>query len=260
MSEGLIDVWNIDTFDDELLGELRLHAQVIQDYMNTATQLHNQNIESDRREPAPTNPHYGHYLWLIEHIMDYMNSRSIRTWHYTRLTDDEVEGIRRAGVHPSTLETTRNRLDARVVAGDFSAEVADELFKASPLQNREQLEARANRFWMTSHPLEIDDCGVELLLGNWGGEAVYFWLQDNRLETIVASIGKPRVLELVVPVNTTDRAYYAAESVLGSFGLVLGCSPERGAFDLYCSSPLGPDAVLAIHTEGEPRFTILGRR
>ena len=111
---------------------------------------------------------------------------------------------------------------------------------------------------MTSHPLGTDDSGVELLLGNWGGESVYFWLQDNFLEGLVSCIGRPRVLEIVVPIDATNHAYSAAKAVLGAFGLTLGCSPDRGAFDLYCKNPLGPEKILAIHTEGETFFTNLG--
>lgn len=259
VSEGLIDVWNINTFDDELLNELQLYHQLIKSYMDTESRLFAEYIALDRIKSIQTNAYYEHYTWLIEHIMDYMKSRSIRVWHYTRLSDDEVESIRHSGVHPSTLETTRNRLDARVMTGDFSVDVADALFQASPFQNTEQLAARANIFWMTSNPIKIDDDRVKLLLNNWGGEAVYFWLQDSSLLTIVSNIGKPRVLELAVPINATTRAYSAAEAVLSSFGLALGCSPERGAFDLYCNRPLGPNAVLAIHTEGESSFATLGQ-
>jgi len=100
---------------------------------------------------------------------------------------------------------------------------------------------------------------VELLLGNWGGEAVYFWLENTKLKSLVANLGKPRVLETDVPISVTSHAYGAAEAVLGAYGLSLGCSPERGTFDLYSSSALEPDAVIAIHTEGEPDSAVLGR-
>ena len=109
-------------------------------------------------------------------------------------------------IYPSTLDTIRRRLNARVAAGDFTAEAAEKLFAASQFQNTSQAEARSNKFWMTSHPIPHDDSGVELLLGNWGGEGVYFWLQDTMLENIVAQIGKPHVLELESgPINSLPR-------------------------------------------------------
>lgn len=259
MNIKLIDVWKLDTYDTELLDELRLYAQLIQDYMNTESQLFVERIAADRRSVPPTNPHHGKYLWLIEHIMDYMKSRTIRAWHYTRLTDEEVETLRRTGVYPSTLETTHQRLNARVLAGVLSAEIADALFDASPFRNSTQLKARGNKFWMVSNPLESDDDRVEFLLGNWGGEAVYFGLKDTKLKSLVANLGEPGVLEIAVPISVTNHAYGAAEAVLGAYGLSLGCSPERETFDLHSTSALGPDAVIAVHTEGEPDFAVLGR-
>lgn len=76
MNIKLIDVWNLDTYDTELLDELRLYAQLIQDYMNTESQLFVERIAADRRSVPPTKPHHGKYLWLVEHIMDYMKSRA----------------------------------------------------------------------------------------------------------------------------------------------------------------------------------------
>jgi hypothetical protein len=55
---------------------------------------------------------------------------------------------------------------------------------------------------MTSEPEFPDDRGVVLLLGNWGSEATYFWLRDEKLKQLVAGIGSPRILEIAVPVST----------------------------------------------------------
>ena len=66
----------------------------------------------------------------------------------------------------STLETIRIRIDMQISEGLLSAHAADALYAASPFH--EQNDVRSNRFWMTSHPLPIDDGGVTLLLENWG--------------------------------------------------------------------------------------------
>jgi hypothetical protein len=44
-----------------------------------------------------------------------------------------------------------------------------------------------------------------------------------------------------------------------SFARSLGCIPDFGAFELYSARPLGPDAVLAVHTEGEDTFAKIGK-
>jgi hypothetical protein len=259
MLETPIDVWNVETFDDVLLGELREHEFLIRDYMDTETRNFVERQAWDHRSPPPTNPHFDEYRWLEKHITDYMGTRSIRAWHYTRLTNDEELLVRKFGVYPSTLETIRKRLNMRVAVGDFSAEKADALFAASPFQDPQRGGERANRFWLTSHPLEPDDGGVKSLLGNWGGEGLYHWLQDERLKNLIARIGKPRVLELVVPIDATPHGDRAAETVLGAFGRSLGCKPDRKAFDLACTHALGPEVIIRIHTEGEPDFAALAR-
>jgi hypothetical protein len=76
------------------------------------------------------------------------------------------------------------------------------------------MEARSGKFWMTSHPFPADHHGVELLLAHWGGEGVYFWLEDGQLIELVKGIGRPRVIEVAVPLQVTTSAYSGAKAVI----------------------------------------------
>lgn len=254
----LIDVWNVDTFDGALTADLQAHAELICNYVQTSRRQWLEREASDHTMPHPINPYGAAYIAFVEAVGRDMEARTIRAWHYTRMTDAEVESLRRGGIYLSTLETIRQRFDAQVAAGVFSAEVADALFAASPFQN-DQRRSRSDKFWMTSHPMDIEDGGVTLLLGNWGGESAYFWLRDPTLEALVARLGVPRVLEVAVPLDTTRHAYSAGRAVVATFGRTLGCKPEKEAFDLYAMRPLRPETVLAIHSEGESNFAALGR-
>jgi len=129
---GVIDVWNIDTFDNELRGDLDAHANLIRNYMITSRRQSREHEASDHRMPYPENPHAGEFLALNEHITQLMEARTIRAWHYTRMTDAEIDTLRLKGIYPSSLENIRSRFDAQVVAGAFSQEVADRLFADSP--------------------------------------------------------------------------------------------------------------------------------
>ena len=88
---------------------------------------------------------------------------------------------------------------------------------------------------------------------------VYFWLKDPELIERVKSFGRPRVIELAIPLEVTRHAYSAATAVVATFLRTPGCDPDWSAFDLYTTSALGADAVLNIHTEGEPLFAALAR-
>ncbi len=254
----LIDTWDVETFDSELLEILSGQSELIVDYMTTSRRLRAEREASDHRGPVPTNPHGGAFVALKEDLEAVMKPHSIRAWHYTRLTDGEVETLRQGGVHLSTLQTIRRRFDAQVAAGGFSAEVADALFAASPFQG-DQRQSRSNKFWMVSHPAPITDGGVELLLSNWGGEAAYFWLRDPVIEAIVAGLGKPRVVELAVPLAWTAHSFSAGEAVIAAYGRKLGCRWEENAFDLYTTRALPAEAVLAVHAEGQANFAALAR-
>ena len=45
---------------------------------------------------------------------------------------------------------------------------------------------------------------------------------------------------------------------MAAFARSIGCDPGAKAFDLYVGEPLPPEAVLTIHTEGDPAFERIG--
>jgi hypothetical protein len=255
---ALVDVWDVATFDQELISNLRTETQLVRDYLTTDRRLFEEREASDHRMAHRTNPYGRDYMAFVEQIgRDILQVRTIRAWHYTRLVDAEVNIIRETGVYPSTLKTLRRRLNAQVTAKAFSAADANTLYKASPFHEQENI--RSGRFWMTSDPTAPDDGGVRLLLGNWGGEATYFWLEDERLKKLVAVIGRARILEIAIPVSKTREWYSAGKAVVAAYARTLGCRPDRGAFDLYSTTSLEPAAVLAIHSEGDANFASMAR-
>ena len=252
-----IDVWNIVTFDDALVMMLREHGDLARDYLTTSRRQWIERELSDHTQPHAINPYGSGYIGFVEAVGRAMESRTIRAWHYCRMTDDEVQALRRSGISLSTIETLRARLDAQVRAGALSSVEAEGLFAASPFHS-DQHGARAGKYWMTSHPVAPDDSGVELLVGHWGGEVAYFWLRDQALIDRVAALGRGRVVEVAVPVAVTRHSYSAGEAVVATFARTLGCKPDKKAFDLYAARPLGPEAILSIHSEDEIQYAALG--
>jgi len=258
-SSPIIDTWNVASFDPALLRMLEQNTALICDYLTTSRRQFLEREASDHRGVPPTNPYAADHQDFVEAIGREMNRRTMRAWHYTRLVDDEVRSIRESGIHPGTLETLRRRLEAQARAGLLSAADAEGLYAASPCHHPEQKPGRLGKFWLTSDPVRVDDGGVKLLLENWGGEATYFWLKDERLEELVAGIGQPRILEVAVPVKKTNHWLRAGGAVVCAFARTLGCRPDRGAFDLYTIEPLGPTTILAIHSSSEPTFRKVGK-
>lgn len=177
---------------------------------------------------------------------------------FTRLTDNEVTALWQGGIYPSSLDSIRSRFAAQVDAGAFTQEVSDRLFADSPYQS-DQFGSRSDKFWMVSHPLDVEDGGVELLLESWGGESAYFWQRDLELQDILKLIGRSRVLEIAVPLTHSRHTFSAAEALVATYGRTLGCRPDKHTFDLYTHQPLGPSHILAVHSEGEPDFGSMAR-
>jgi hypothetical protein len=201
----------------------------------------------------PYNPYASRFHALQKEIMEAMSSRTIRAWHYTRLTTEEVNILRKDGVHVSTPKSLKSRFDSLVASGVLSAQIVKALYAGSPFHS-DQLEGRSGKLWMTSHPIEIQDSGVERLMKFWGGEVASFWTKDAALLAVLAALGKPRVIELAIPLAFTQHCYAAGKAVLATFGRVLGCIPSSHSFDLYVTTPLGPDSVLRVHSEGDWSF------
>jgi hypothetical protein len=146
MIASLIDVWNVETFDTDLWGDLEAHIELIRNYFLTSERQWLEREASDHTMPHPQNPHAREFIWVTEHIMRLMEERTIRAWHYTRMTDEEVAALRRNGIYLSTLGTIKERFDAQVAAGVFDRDIADRLFAESPFQS-EQLDSRSDKFW-----------------------------------------------------------------------------------------------------------------
>ena len=258
MADRLIDVWDAKTFDPELTAGLHDQVDVITAYVARDREIFlAHELGRSRSLMRPENAHAGAFIALKEAMGEAMQDRTIRAWHYTRLTDAEVELAGRDGIHLSTPQTLRTRFAALVASGDLTSAHAEALYAASPFH--EQLKSRSDKFWMTSHPTAIDDGGVEPLMDHWGGEVASMWMKDEALLAPLATIGQPRILEMAVPLALTNHAFSAACAVVATYGRAHGAHPEKKAFDLYVNQPLPPSALLAVHSQGEASFDAMGR-
>jgi hypothetical protein len=261
LADSPIDVWDAKTFDPELMRRLAPHADLVVDYFardHAIFLAHELGRGPGRALLRPENEYADAFQALREAIGRAMAVRTLRAWHYTRLTDAEVAGLRRDGVRLSTPQTLQARFAALVAAGELTEAQAQALFAASPFHS-DQLDARSGKFWMTSHPVAVDDGGVQPLLAHWGGEVASMWVRDEALLTALARIGRPRILEVAVPVDSTCHAYAAGEAVVATFARAQGAIPSKQAFDLYVREPLPGAAVQVVHTEGEPGYWSTGR-
>ncbi len=106
-------------------------------------------------------------------------NEKIRSFHYSRMTDEEIKAISQSGIVPTSRAFLRQRLDGLVAGGHMNAIQADEVFTKSAVNSGETYGARDGLFWTSAFPMPIDDSGVERLLAIWGGEVASWTLSDN---------------------------------------------------------------------------------
>lgn len=254
-----IDVWDVATFDAELRSLLDARAQLIRDYRTESERLFNEREAQTLRGPPAQNIHGPAFSALREEIAALMAERTIRAWHFTRLAEHEVAAVRKNGLQPMTLALIAERLEAARQAGLIDAELATQLYEASPYHR--QIEGnRENRIWLTAQPYPLDDSGVEELLDRWGGESISFVHREGATLERLMQLGTPCVIEVALPMRITTRVEEAATNVLDAFAQSIGVDGGwGGGADMVAVEPIAPEWILAIHSEGEPSFEAMGR-
>lgn len=245
-----IDVWNIETFDSELTEILKGCAELIRNYLTVDRAHMVEILKGKSAYDLPNNPYGREFHRFQESLIPVMENRTIRAWHYTRLSDFEVARLTREGVEISTPESLRARLHAQVAAGHLTEAQMETLYAKSRIHSKEK---RAGTFWLAAGPLSILDSGVKYLLGYWGGEVVTMGFRDDAMK-FLSEFGQARVLEIAVPLRITNHSYSAAINVVNCYGRSLGCQSEPLGFDVYITESLPASAILAIHSEGDASF------
>lgn len=258
MADRPIDVWDVETFDPELTACLTEHADLMAAYYARSNRIFlDHDLGRARTLIRPENVFAAEFGRLRETVTALMDARTIRAWHYTRLTDGEVEAFVRDGVHLSTPESLRGRFDRVVSAGHLTAADAEHLWAHNMFNH--QHDSRAGKFWAVSHPQPIDDGGVEPLMKHWGGEAASMWMKDEAVLTRLAGVGRPRAVSVAMPMAQCEDFGGAGRAVIASFARSRGAITEPSGFDLYTRADLPPGAVLEVLTDGEADFVALAQ-
>ena len=187
--------------------------------------------------------------------MPEISTRSILSWHYSRLLPFELAELKKHGVSVTGVDHMKQRIFELVKRGYLTRLEESKILNSSPLNNNEQLHARSGKFWMTASRLPPTDSGVELLLGNWGGEVVYFWQSDPAIIAKLRQIGSPTVIELCVPLAKTRHVYNAARAMVHVF---LSRPASESSFDLYVETALLARAVRNVWTSNDAGFSGFG--
>ncbi|MDH3349555.1 MAG: hypothetical protein OEM02_15830 [Desulfobulbaceae bacterium] len=173
----MIDSWNPKTFSPEISTILSDHSELIRNYYEEDSKLMDEHLNSSPYQSLKPNRFYSAYAELREQILSPILEYSrVRVWHYTRLTDGEVDSMCQKLVL-SSLDFLKSRIENLVADKLLTREEAETIYAESPFHS--QHKGRTGRMWTTNIPRHPCYGGVVPLLESWGGESAYFWLSSS---------------------------------------------------------------------------------
>lgn len=155
-----------------------------------------------------TNPFREDRERIVDSIELRIRDFYVVVWHSTRLCSDEISEINTNGLMPLTVRSFRDRIQARVNAGDLSQEDADTLFSDGDFVEGHRL----GSFWVWLTSSGVAQPWAAKYFNIWGGEALF----DNiecKLGDKLKSIGQPAIVELTLDVGRLDARCVASTIV-----------------------------------------------
>lgn len=253
----MIDPWNPSTFSHELMQALECNAELIESFFREESKLMDEHLNSSPYESLKPNRFHFEFSNFKENtITEILKCSRIRVWHYTRLTDFEVNEMQNQLVL-SNLDYLKLRLEFLVANDLLTDEESQLVFEQSPFHR--QGPNRSGMLWTSTTPIPISDSGVEPLLQNWGGESAYFWLRNEQVKAKLTKIGLPRVIEIEVELTDGLNAFKVSETILQAWAKKLGLSIAPSGTDLSIKSSIVKAKVVNVHTKGENSFSVLAK-
>ncbi|MHC2574694.1 hypothetical protein ACVMH6_007022 [Rhizobium leguminosarum] len=258
----LISVWDLDTYDGDIQDYLNRHQATIRLHRERALELDNieppRDLQERIRFRKPTNEHYPAYMAARDGLAPILESKSFRAFHYTRMTDSEVERILRAGIRTTSLDLLNERLQSVVEEKLLKPEIAETIYRSSALHSPHEYGDRRG-FWTTACPIDVTDSAVDMLVGHWGGESSYFpfmgGAEDEAMLSAIQGIGRGRILEIEVPMSSTQGVgpHSATKTMFDVVERSFGHENSL-ALDFNSLEPLPPSAIIRVISEGEAEF------
>jgi hypothetical protein len=188
-----------------LLAHARHHRKTIHAYLNpTAGHV--------PMALMPSNPHIQARERATLKILQLVQSTTLRGWHCTRLTDQEVKYIMSHGMQPPNLQVLCERIRRLEADGVLSNEIAERLVA----ENQADDDNRRGMIWFCFfEPRLADQWGIERFFRCWGGEALYNSHEDDPITgNALRIIGRPCLIEADVPFSSFGPYTYLGDKVI----------------------------------------------
>ncbi len=209
-----------------------------------------------RMAERPPNPYRAARMDAEQMAIELLQSTTLRGWHCTRLTKNEVEHITAHGIQPPNLQILQGRIRRVQADGMLEDDIAQRLMD----ENNADDSSRKGVIWFCFYEPRFDDqSGTERLFQHWGGEALYRLHRcDARTGKALRSIGRPCLIEADVPVSSFGRYTYLGKQVVCRYLLDHGCDTgEDWKHDDRTHEPLPASNIVRLVFHGEREFAAL---
>lgn len=189
-------------------------------------------------------------------LMDALRPYALTGWHCTRLTDSEIEHIRRSGLQLPDTALLNHRIDALVESGHLTGDIARRLKGKNQSSERN----RADMVWFCFFPPKLaGEHGIERFFRHWGGEALYNSHEDDPITSpAISGIGTPCLVEADVPIASLEKNGGLSFKIVRRFLISRGYeTQEPVAHEDRIKQPLSGDSVRRIIRFPDPDFCAL---
>lgn len=196
------------------------------------------------------------YDSLVSGFREILRKHALVGYHCTRLTPEEIEGIKSFGMTLQDSTSLHARIDRILNQGLVSVEVAEHLKSANQADDRN----RAKMLWFCFYePFLAGELGIGRLFRYWGGEALYNSHESDPITgSALRKIGVPCVVKAIVPIRNLNESKFPdgalARSVLSKLGHRIRIPIEHEGYSMQC---LSANQILDIFSYPSKNFVAL---
>lgn len=257
----MIDLWDLKTYTTDIMKVLESGRQTIAGFHEREHELRNappQKTQIQRLlSHIPENEFEDRLNDLRDELGHLLSSKVVRGFHYCRLIDAEADGFLTNGIILTSTDFLRQRVDRLVELDHLTRAQGDKIVNQTALDRPAEFGHRVG-FNLTATPIQTDSSFVDLLLRYWGGESAYWVFQevDEDLLTHLETVGRPRIIEVAVPVEALEYGETGAgmaSDLVNVYANSIGI-PQTVRRDLRLKATLPPTSILKVVTQGESDF------
>ena len=214
MNKLSIEIEEIKTWPKEFLKIAAQNKPSITAYHKFKKDIEFRSIEDVAlRYNTPPNPYRTKYKEIVCCLEELLKPHNIVGYHCTKLTNYEIEDIKRNGINILSRELVQRRLVSAYEQGYLLKHEFDYLTNSPEiniiLHNKNGVRTGMIYFSANRSTLKNDINGLYRFFHFWGGESIYWRHQeDEKIIDTLKRIGTPCIVKCSIPVG--DVNYYGS--------------------------------------------------